>query len=221
MTNAPRLALSILSLNPLDYRDRVKEAVDAGVEVVHFDVMDGQFVPPITFGAGVVEALAREVGSQATMEVHLMTNTPEAHFRTFRDAGAERIQFHVEASIHAHRHLQQIRELGAEACLALNPATPAVLLEPLREVLDQALIMTVNPGWGGQPLIEACVRKIAEVRQMMPDLDIEVDGGVDANTITRLHEAGATTFVTGSYLAKHSPMAPAVTALREACASKR
>jgi ribulose-phosphate 3-epimerase len=165
----------------------------AGVDWIHFDVMDGQFVPPVTFGADLVRSL-RGLG-ETPFEAHLMTETPDRHFQAFIEAGCRRIVFHAEATAHAHRLLQSLHEAGAEGGVAVNPGTPIQALEPLLGLMDVALVMTVNPGWGGQRLIESCLDKVKWLRKQAPGLEIEVDGGVDPTTIRRLWEAGATTFV--------------------------
>lgn len=214
----PRLAPSILSCDPSNFREPVARMVAAGADWIHFDVMDGQFVPPITFGAALVESL-RKLGD-VPFEAHLMTETPERHFESFLRAGCSRIIFHAEATAHSHRLAQSLREAGCSAGVAINPGTPVDQITPLLEVIDVALVMTVNPGWGGQKLIEACIEKVGVIRQMAPDLDIEVDGGVDTVSIGRLWEAGATTFVAGSFLVSDGQIERNMQELREACALK-
>jgi ribulose-phosphate 3-epimerase len=188
----------------------------AGVDWIHFDVMDGQFVPPVTFGADLVRSL-RGLG-ETPFEAHLMTETPDRHFQAFIEAGCRRIVFHAEATAHAHRLLQSLHEAGAEGGVAVNPGTPIQALEPLLGLMDVALVMTVNPGWGGQRLIESCLDKVKWLRKQAPGLEIEVDGGVDPTTIRRLWEAGATTFVAGSHMVRAASIAEAARELREACA---
>lgn len=214
----PRIAPSILSCDPSQFADPVSQMMSAGVEWIHFDVMDGQFVPPITFGADLVKSL-RPLGA-TPFEAHLMTNTPERHFGSFAQAGCERIVFHAEATSHAHRLCQQLHDMGVGAGVAINPGTPVDVLEPLLEVMDVALVMTVNPGWGGQEFVRTCLDKVRRLRDLAPDLDIEVDGGVDPKTIVELWEAGATTFVTGSFLVRAGTIADNVRELREACVSR-
>lgn len=210
-----RVCPSILSCPPDDYRTSVAQMMEGGADWIHLDVMDGQFVPPITFGADLAAALGRL--GEVPLEAHLMTLTPEAHFDAFIQAGCRRIIFHLEATKHPHRLAQTLRSQGIKCGIALNPGTPAWHLRPLLEVCDLALVMTVNPGWGGQALIESCTDKVVEIRAMAPELPIQVDGGVDAQTIRRLCLAGATDFVAGSYLMKAPTIAAGIQALRNAC----
>ena len=210
-----RIAPSILSFDPSGLRDAVKELADAGVERIHFDVMDGQFVPPITFGDGLVAGL-RSL-TDIPFEAHLMTLTPERQFEAFAKAGCKRIYFHDEATMHAHRLAQSLRGMGLEAGVAINPATPAQAVESIIGDIDAVLIMTVNPGWGGQSFIEAMLPKVRAVRAMRADIDIEVDGGIDPKTLPRVCEAGANLFVAGSYIAKAPSILEGVSALKKAC----
>jgi ribulose-phosphate 3-epimerase len=189
---------------------------EGGSNWIHLDVMDGQFVPPITFGADLAASLGRHVDTP--LEAHLMTLTPDAHFDAFIAAGCRRIIFHAEATIHAYRLCQSLRSRGVLAGVAINPGTPDCVLDPVLDVIDLALVMTVNPGWGGQSLIETCREKVAAIRARRPELPIQVDGGVDPTTIRKLFEAGATDFVAGSYLMKAQSIADGIRELRSACA---
>lgn len=210
-----RLAPSILSFDHSCLGKPVLEMSNAGVERIHLDVMDGQFVPPISFGDGVAVALRSQ--TNLTFEAHLMTITPERQFDAFQKAGCRRIYFHLEATSHAHRLAQTLRGLGIEAGIAINPATPASAVEPLLNEVDAILVMTINPGWGGQKLIPSTLRKVKKIRDMNPDIDIEVDGGIDPETIGLAKAAGANLFVVGSFLTRSKTIAEGVAALEQAC----
>ena len=210
-----QLAPSILSFDPLNLKDSVLELKSANVDWIHLDIMDGQFVPPITFGADVAASIFRAIG--VPMEAHLMTLTPQAHFESFIQAGCTRVIFHAEVAPHAHRLCQELKSRGVQAGVAINPSTPVQALEPLLEILDLALVMTVNPGWGGQALISECLSKVTWLRNQRPDLDIEIDGGVNEKTIRQGVEAGANVFVAGNYLTSQ-PISDAVATLRAAWA---
>ncbi|MBX7132984.1 MAG: ribulose-phosphate 3-epimerase [Fimbriimonadaceae bacterium] len=210
-----QLAPSILSFDQGTVRSAVVELADAGADWIHFDVMDGQFVPPITFGDALVSGL-RSVGNVA-FEAHLMTQTPDRHFEAFKAAGCRRIIFHAEATAHSHRLAGQLHDMGLEAGVALNPGTPVEAAFPLLGLVDLVLVMTVNPGWGGQQLIWSCLDKVRRLRDLRPDLHIEVDGGMDPDTLPEALAAGADTFVVGSYLAKAESIAQGMSRLRERC----
>lgn len=203
------LAPSILSFNLTDLRGAVRTMMEAGAGIVHLDVMDGQFVPPITFGDAYVKGL-RDAAPNAFFEAHLMTLTPERHFEPFAEAGCDRIIFHIETAPHAYRHAQSLRAMGVQAGLALNPGTPLEAIAELHEVLDLVLVMTVNPGWGGQSFLPSMLDKVQRLRAACPSLNIEVDGGMDPATLPRALDAGANVFVVGSHLAKAPDLAGAV-----------
>ena len=192
------LAPSILSFDLTTLSSEVPRLITAGAHIVHLDVMDGQFVPPITFG----DVLAANIRNHtnAPMEAHLMTLTPERHFDAFIKAGCKRIIFHIEATTHAHRLVQYLKSKGIEAGVAINPGTPVSAIEAILQDIDLALVMTVNPGWGGQSFISSTLDKIRTIRGRYPDLDIQVDGGVDPKTLPQIIAAGANVFVVGSYL---------------------
>jgi ribulose-phosphate 3-epimerase len=190
------VAPSILSADFARLAAQVEEVMAAGARIIHCDVMDGHFVPPITFGPLVVSALRDALPDEAFLDVHLMIERPERHVADFVKAGAGNVTFHVEATPHVDYTMNLIREAGATAGVALNPGTAieALAVEP-----DVALCMTVNPGWGGQPFIERSIDRIRELaKRAGNDTAIEVDGGIDARTAGPCARAGATTFVAGS-----------------------
>ena len=210
-----RIAPSVLSFNHADFRTPVRELIEAGADLIHIDVMDGQFVPPITIGDGVVRGL-QDLGD-VLWEAHLMTLTPERHFDAFIAAGCKRIIFHQEVSPHAHRLAQALRERGVQAGLALNPGTSADCVEDLLEVLDLVLVMTVNPGWGGQEFIGTALRKVERIRELSGTIEIEVDGGINPETLPVAKAAGANLFVAGSQLTKGPSIGAAYRELAALC----
>ncbi len=194
------IAPSILSADFLHLGRDVEEVLDAGARVIHVDVMDGQFVPNITIGPLIVKALAPLVhDAGALIDVHLMIEHPERYIAEFAAAGADVLTVHQEASVHLHRLLAQIREAGALAGVSLNPATPVSTLAEARHFCDLVLIMSVNPGFGGQAFIPTSVAKLREARALLPaSVAIEVDGGVGADNAADLVQAGANLLVAGS-----------------------
>ncbi len=196
-----KVAPSLLAADYRNLGDEVRRMAEAGADYLHFDVMDGTFVPNFSFGPDMVRQLA---GCGLPIDVHLMTVTPERHVEAFADAGAKIITVHAEASPHLHRTLQKIREAGCLAGVAMNPATSPECLRYVLGDFDLALVMTVNPGLGGQKLVPACIGKAAEVRAMLDNAGIraivEVDGGVNLQTAPKLVAAGADMLVAGSAL---------------------
>ena len=208
---------SILSADYTRLGEQAKEAEMAGVEGIQVDVMDGRFVPNITFGPGIVRALRKVV--KVTLDVHLMIVEPERYLKEFVDAGSDRLLVHQEACTHLHRVLQTIRELGVEAGVAINPGTSLNELEEVLDIAEIIQIMTVNPGFGGQEFIHSQLHKIRRLRQMLDEhglkTPIAVDGGIDPATAPLVVEAGATVLVAGSSVYNNkSSVAQNVAALR-------
>jgi ribulose-phosphate 3-epimerase len=195
----PRVAPSILSADMGRLGAQVEEVMDAGARVIHFDVMDGHFVPPITIGPLVLSGIADQVhDGGGVVDVHLMIEAPERQIEEFAKAGADSITFHQEATPHAHRTLTAVRESGCLSGIAINPGTPVEAVQELRGLADIVLCMSVNPGWGGQSFIETSPEKIERLAPLVGKARIEVDGGVDTGTAGPLAAAGASLFVAGS-----------------------
>jgi ribulose-phosphate 3-epimerase len=194
-----RVAPSILSADFSRLGEQLREVMDAGARVIHFDVMDGHFVPPITIGPLVAESIAGLVhDAGGVLDVHLMIAEPDRHIEAFAAAGADSITFHAEATPHANRTLAAIRDLGCCAGIAINPGTPVEAIAELRGAADIVLCMTVNPGWGGQAFIESSPDKVRRLAELAGEARVEVDGGVDAGTAGVVADAGASLFVAGS-----------------------
>jgi len=215
-----QIAPSILSADFARLGEQVAIAMDAGAKVIHIDVMDGQFVPPITMGPIVVAALADQVKTAGgILDVHLMIDAPEEQVEAFAEAGADTIVIHVEATSHLHRTLGSIRESGCLAGAAVCPGTPVEALADVADLLDMALVMSVNPGWGGQKFIDSSVERIAKLADLLgPGMPIEVDGGIDETTAPAVVAAGASLLVAGSAIFSRPDPAAAYSAIAAAAA---
>jgi len=222
--NMVKIVPSILSADFTRLGEQVREAEAAGADYIQIDVMDGHFVPNITVGPLVVEAIRRAV--QVPLDVHLMIENPERYIERFAEAGAHILTVHQEACVHLHRVVQAIRELGARPGVAINPATPVSAIEEVLDYVDLVLVMTVNPGFGGQEFIPGTLPKIARLRRMLDErrlpVEIEVDGGIDPETAPLVVRAGATMLVAGSSVFNdRASVAENIAALRRAAATAR
>lgn len=218
-----KIAPSLLAGNFANMESSVRTAEDAGADYLHCDVMDGMFVPNITFGFQMVEAVSKI--SSVTLDVHLMIDKPERYVERFAESGAGIITFHVEATAHVQRALQMIRACGIRAGVALNPATPLNTIEYITDDLDMILLMSVNPGYGGQKMIPATLAKITALRRMLQemgkDVPIEVDGGISAKNAQDFARAGADILVAGTAFFSAPDPAAELRKMREAADAAR
>lgn len=213
-----KFAPSILTADLTRLKEAIAEAEAAGVDWIHLDVMDGLFVPNLTFGPLLVEAVRRV--TDLPLDVHLMIVQPERYLEDFAQAGADHITVHFEATYHPHRAVERVKELGKKAGLAVNPGTPLEAFEPLLPELDLALLMSVNPGFGGQRYIPTATARLKRLKEMRDRLNpgclIEVDGGVNRQTVAEVYRAGADVTVAGSALFNGRPVAENLKAMKEA-----
>jgi ribulose-phosphate 3-epimerase len=213
-----KIAPSILSANFARLGEQVAEATEAGADYIHVDVMDGHFVPNITIGASVVQAIRPY--TSLPLDVHLMVEFPERHIRQFAQAGADIITIHAEVCPHLHRAIEQIKELKVKVGVALNPGTPLTMVDEVLPIIDLVLLMTVDPGLGGQPFIRAMLDKIAQLRRNINerglDAELEVDGGITAEIAPLVVQAGAQVLVAGSAIFNpRESVTSALTRIRE------
>jgi len=215
------IAPSILACDFGRLSDEIQAVTDAGADWIHVDIMDGHFVPNITIGPRIVEAIRD--ATQLPLDVHLMIQQPERHIDAFVKAGATTVGVHAEACPHLHRTIAQIREAGARASVTINPGTPANAVEAVLEDVDQVLVMTVNPGFGGQRFIPGTLAKVETLRGWIRDrglaVALEVDGGITEDTIASVARAGANAFVAGTAIFGAPNYREAIAALRQAASS--
>ncbi|KRM91785.1 ribulose-phosphate 3-epimerase [Fructilactobacillus florum] len=214
-----KVAPSILSADYINLQQSIETVDQAGAEVLHIDVMDGVFVPAISYGPNWVSAIRPITNME--LDCHLMIENPERYVETFAKAGADLIGVHVEATPHIHRALQLIKAAGIKAEVVLNPGTPVSMIEPVLYLVDQVLVMTVNPGFGGQKFLPEMVTKIAELDRLRVENDayhyqIEIDGGINDQTVQPAYDAGADVAVAGSYVFNASKPAAKIAALKSA-----
>jgi ribulose-phosphate 3-epimerase len=213
------IAPSILSADPLKFGEEIKEVENSGADWHHIDVMDGHFVPNLTFGLGLIKSLKKKMDKP--LDVHIMVSNPDEVAMQYVEAGADMLTFHVEAATHAHRIVQSIKAAGKKAGLVVNPGTPIESVYPLLNEIDCVMLMSVNPGFGGQSFIKYTVDKCRQLseelkrRNLSEQVVIEVDGGINQDTIKEMYEAGARMFVAGSAVYSKADRKAAIQVLRD------
>ncbi len=213
-----KIAPSILSANFANLEQQIKLVEKGGADWIHLDIMDGHFVPNITFGPMVVKTISNI--TNLPLDAHLMIQNPDKYLEDFQKAGTNRLTVHVEACIHLHRTIQHIKELGMKAGVSLNPATPISTVKEILLIVDQVLVMTVNPGFGGQEFIQSTLKKVNDISQLIVNtkkkIELEVDGGVDESNAAALAKAGATVLVAGYSIFSKRNISQAVKNIRKA-----
>ncbi|NOZ69165.1 MAG: ribulose-phosphate 3-epimerase [Deferribacteres bacterium] len=214
-----KIAPSILSADFSRLGEEIKAAEEAGADLIHVDVMDGRFVPNITIGPPVVKYVKKAAG--IPLDVHLMIEEPDRYIKAFSDSGADIITVHQETCVHLHRTIQSIKECNVKAAVSINPATPVGHIEPILSSVDMVLVMSVNPGFGGQEFIPESLQKIAHLKGMIDErnlsVEIEVDGGVNVDNVADVHRAGADIVVMGNAFYNSGDYAETVRTVRERC----
>lgn len=216
-TSDIKISASILAANPLCFQEEVTKVIQSGADRLHIDIMDGHYVPNLTFGPHCIHAIKKI--SSVPLDVHLMVKNTDVFIEMYKDA-SDTIIIHPECTDHLHRSLMRIKDLGKKAGVALNPATPLEFLWPVLECVDHVLVMSVNPGFGGQSFIEASLKKLEAIQNVLlrkgSKAELSVDGGINAHTAAAVKNAGATVLVAGSAIFNHADYAKAIDALRNA-----